>query len=418
MREEGLSLLEDVEELSLREMDLSPEERHEVLATIVIHEQLGGLDVEKAKMPETIGRYWIRAKLGAGGFGTVYRAEDKYLKRDIALKVLDREGLDGRMIPALQMEARSLAKLSHRGVIEVHDVGTSPDGHDFIAMELVSGLTLHEAIGELREGNPESAEAKRLSSLQARLAALCHIGDAVAHCHRRGVLHRDIKPGNIRFDSEGHPRLLDFGLAHQHGVALTRGPLIASENYIAPELWDGGYLGDDPRADQFAFAVLCAETLTLDHPPFKSDGWSGTRSGRSGCSSAATPASSWSSWAGKPSRCVSRSASSCRLAHLQSLRGGLVLRVGAAALLVGVAKVRRPSRVGGSPVGSLGQQAVDCHVAGQGNDHCDDSSPIEFESPFGLRLHDRTPSLWGQQDSELSLLSSGREGRPSLFRGT
>lgn len=236
------------------------------------------------KQPSRLGRFEILSKMGDGGLGRVYLARDPQLKRQVALKVLERGGNLGRLEREWMLnEARSLAKLEHPGVVKVFEVGEA-DGVAFLVMEHLSGPSLAEVIDELRrraDGAPVEDEvltprqeqlarlAVRLAPIEARVACLAKLADALGYCHGRGVLHRDVKPGNILFDKDDEPRLIDFGLAHvidsESGLDITQ-RLIGSPGYVAPEQVEHGRTGDDPRSDQFVLGVVGYELFTCKSP--------------------------------------------------------------------------------------------------------------------------------------------------------
>src|SRR5215472_6435912 len=155
----------------------------------------------EALIGHLLSHYRILEKLGGGGMGVVYRAHDKHLDRDIALKVLP-PGLlaDEAARKRFRNEALALAKLNHPFIETIYDFG-SDNGVDFLVMELVHGVSLSQ---KLREGPLDESQTRRLG---AQLAE----GLAAAHAH--GVIHRDLKPGNLHVTSDGQLKILDFGLA-------------------------------------------------------------------------------------------------------------------------------------------------------------------------------------------------------------
>jgi len=154
-----------------------------------------------AGAPDLAGtRYRLVRRIGRGGMGTVYLAEDVTLSRRVALKVLDRPDLDGYLAARLVREAHILARLEHPGIVPVHDVGTLPDGRFFYTMKLVRGDRLDHHL----RGN---------GSLQERLRLFVRICDAVAFAHAHGVLHRDLKPENVMIGPFGEVLVMDWGVA-------------------------------------------------------------------------------------------------------------------------------------------------------------------------------------------------------------
>lgn len=229
------------------------------------------------------GRLQIGARLGRGGMGDVYRARDPMLDRDIAVKLLPASlATTPSGVERFRREARALARIHHPGIVAIHDVGEI-DGTPWFTMDLVEGESLHDILGRLAGANPAMLRAADLlphrtpSSVPSGSEAMSHVeavtrmmaklADALEHAHRAGVVHRDVKPGNIMVDSAGEPHLVDFGLAHSDDAArVTRtgeGP--GTPAYMAPEQISGrGDIG--PRTDVYALGVTLYEALTLRHP--------------------------------------------------------------------------------------------------------------------------------------------------------
>jgi len=160
---------------------------------------------EKSATPhtnaETLGHYRVIEKIGAGGMGQVYRARDEHLARDVAIKVLPPVTLtDESARKHFHKEALILSQLNHPNVATIYDFDTQ-QGVDFLVMEYISGITLSEkvAAGPLPE--------KEVLRLGAQLA------EGLAAAHEQGVIHRDLKPGNVRVTADGRVKILDFGLA-------------------------------------------------------------------------------------------------------------------------------------------------------------------------------------------------------------
>src|SRR5437870_4898740 len=148
-----------------------------------------------------LGRYEIRAKIGEGGMGEVYLAEDTQLRRRVALKILSAEiaSNQDRMRRFIQ-EAQAAAALNHPNIAHIYEVGEA-EGTHFIAMEFVDGQTLRQLI---RDGQTE---------LPKLLRYLQHAAEGLAKAHAAGIIHRDLKPDNIMVTRDGHAKVLDFGLA-------------------------------------------------------------------------------------------------------------------------------------------------------------------------------------------------------------
>src|SRR5262249_33585042 len=174
----------------------------------------------------------VTSLLGRGGMGVVWRARDASLKRDVALKILGR-GEGGRSEAAVALflqEARAAAGLQHPHVVTVHEGGLYESQH-YIAMELMHGGTLKDVID--REGPMPPRDLFRLLVGPAR---------ALAAAHRRGIIHRDVKPGNLMFDNHDHLKLADFGLAHVSDDPTSlhlRDKAVGSLGWVAPEVASG-----------------------------------------------------------------------------------------------------------------------------------------------------------------------------------
>jgi eukaryotic-like serine/threonine-protein kinase len=208
----------------------------------------------------TIGPYRILEPLGAGGMGEVFRARDTRLDRDVALKTLSPYlALDHSYLERLRREARALASVNHPNVATLHGI-EEVDGHIALVMELVEGETL----------------ARRLSRsrlpLADALAIATQIAGAVEAAHRKGVVHRDLKPGNVMLARGGLVKVLDFGLArrgdalHPEDTGVTRtapltsrGAVLGTPGYMSPEQAEGGPI--DTRSDIFSFGAILYELI-------------------------------------------------------------------------------------------------------------------------------------------------------------
>src|SRR6267154_2973557 len=148
-----------------------------------------------------LGRYEIRSKIGEGGMGEVYLAEDTQLHRKVALKVLPPEvAANGDRMRRFKQEAQAAAALNHPNIAHIYEIGES-EGVHFIAMEYIEGVTLREKI------HRERTELTKL------LRFLQHAAEGLAKAHTAGIVHRDLKPDNIMVTRDGHAKILDFGLA-------------------------------------------------------------------------------------------------------------------------------------------------------------------------------------------------------------
>ncbi len=198
----------------------------------------------------TIGKYTVLGELGKGGTGVVYRAIDPMLEREVAIKKQTIDGLQREeSIQRFFREARLIASLEHRNVVTVFELGEETDGV-YIVMELLRGEDLCERL-----------RSRRHLSLEQKVRILGEVGRGLAHAHRRGVVHRDVKPRNVFLTEDGEVKLLDFGLAHISQSTLTAsGQVMGSPHYMSPEQILGRR--PDPRSDIFSLGALFYEVLT------------------------------------------------------------------------------------------------------------------------------------------------------------
>ena len=202
--------------------------------------------------------------LGTGGMGTVYEALQQSPRRKVALKTM-RFGLHSdESARRFRFEAEVLARLTHPGIAQVHEVGTwrrAGLDHPYFAMELIEG-----AVDILCYAN------ERRLPLRGRLSLLAEACNAVHHGHQRGVIHRDLKPGNILVTPSGAPKLIDFGVAHElGGNDLTRtGQVLGTLQYMSPEQVYGGNQAIDARSDIYALGCILHE-LVVGRPPYSVD---------------------------------------------------------------------------------------------------------------------------------------------------
>jgi serine/threonine protein kinase len=213
-----------------------------------------------SRIGTTIAGYRIERLLGRGGMGRVYLAEDTRLGRKVALKLLDPElAEDQRFRDRFTRESRLAASLDHPNVVPIHEAGEA-DGVLFIAMRYVEGTDLARLI---ERGGPLSPE--RTLTIVSQVAA------ALDAAHRRGLIHRDVKPGNILVGEDDHTYLTDFGLIkrREQGTALTKtGQFMGSVDYAAPEQIEGRDV--DGRADVYSLGCVLYECLTGE-PPYPRD---------------------------------------------------------------------------------------------------------------------------------------------------
>src|SRR5947207_13953979 len=209
-----------------------------------------------------VGRYEIRTLLGAGGMGEVYRAYDRDLESDVAIKGLrDTSEGSGDRLRRFVQEARAASGLHHPNVAHVYEIG-SQDSLRFIAMELVEGETLRDRIGH---GPMAVDDVLNLGT---------QIAGAISAAHKMGIVHRDIKPENVIITSDGYAKVLDFGLAkfrEMRGdeaatlLKTNRGATMGTIAYMAPEQLVGADV--TPSADVFSLGVVFYEMLA-GHRPF------------------------------------------------------------------------------------------------------------------------------------------------------
>ncbi|HUQ01969.1 MAG TPA: serine/threonine-protein kinase [Kofleriaceae bacterium] len=231
--------------------------------------------VAQAAKPGEIdkGRYELRDLLGSGGMGDVWLALDKRIGREVAVKVARPE--DDEDIKRFLREARVQGQLDHPAVVPVHDVGTREDGTVYFTMKRVRGETLATIAGRLAQGDEVARRRYNLRKLLTAFLSACH---AVEVAHDHGLVHRDIKPGNVMLGDHGEVYVLDWGLAKVRGTddvssrpslppALAKGLTVAGQflgtpGYMSPEQARGESV--DGRADVYGLGATLFEVLTLE----------------------------------------------------------------------------------------------------------------------------------------------------------
>ena len=219
--------------------------------------------------PERIGRYRILERLGTGGMGDVFVAEQTDpIKRRVAVKVI-KAGMDTRSVVArFEAERQALAMMDHPNIAKVFDAGTTDAGRPYFVMELVRGVPI-----------TTFCDANKLTTRQ-RVVLMVPVCQAVQHAHQKGIIHRDIKPHNVLVtlhDGKPVPKVIDFGIAKATGPALTDKTvytefrqMIGTPAYMSPEQAEMSGLDIDTRSDIYSLGVLAYELLT-GRPPFEAD---------------------------------------------------------------------------------------------------------------------------------------------------
>lgn len=209
---------------------------------------------------QPFANYEILARVGSGAMGTVFKARQKHLERIVALKVLKPAlARDARYVERLEREARIVAKLNHANIVTAYDLGHE-GGYHYFVMEFVEGRSLRQLLGEWG-AFPE----------QQVLDVAIQVTEALAHAFDCGIIHRDIKPGNILIDQDGRAKLTDMGLAKaETDLALTRdGATVGTPQYIAPEQAKNPQAADI-RSDLYSLGATLFH-MTTGQPPFRAD---------------------------------------------------------------------------------------------------------------------------------------------------
>jgi tetratricopeptide (TPR) repeat protein/predicted Ser/Thr protein kinase len=203
---------------------------------------------------QTIGKYQVEKVLGRGGMGTVYQARDPVLHRTVALKTMtpglaDTPELKERFL----REAQAAGGLRHHNIVTVYDLGEDR-GQPYIAMELVEGADLEKII-----------QSRDPLSIESKIDLIRQVCEGLGYAHRSGIVHRDVKPANIRVTSEGEVKIMDFGIAHLQSSTMTKGGLVLGTiHYMAPEQVEG--LKVDHRADVFSVGAIAYELFSYRRP--------------------------------------------------------------------------------------------------------------------------------------------------------
>jgi serine/threonine-protein kinase len=197
----------------------------------------------------------LKEEIGSGAYGTIYRAVQSAIGRDVAVKVIRRRyANDPEFIRRFESEAQTIARLEHPYIVPLYDYWREPDGA-YLVMRLLRGGSLLSAL----ENGPLAPDST--------VTILSQLASALTTAHRQGIVHRDIKPANILFDEANNAYLSDFGIAKDlgHDLGLTAaGAMIGTPDYISPEQLTGQEV--TPQSDQYSLGAVLYETLTGEKP--------------------------------------------------------------------------------------------------------------------------------------------------------
>lgn len=225
----------------------------------------GAIELDSARASQLIGRYQLLEKIGEGGFGTVYVAEQQYpVRRRVALKII-KPGMDSRpVIARFEAERQALAMMDHPNIARVLDAGATDSGSPYFVMELVDGVPITRYCDE-QQLNPRQ-----------RLELFIAVCNGLQHAHQKGIIHRDIKPSNIlviTYDAQPVPKIIDFGVAKALTQKLTDqsvhtqfGTVVGTLDYMSPEQTHRDAAGTDTRSDIYSMGVVLYELLAGSTP--------------------------------------------------------------------------------------------------------------------------------------------------------
>lgn len=212
---------------------------------------------------ELVGRFRVISILGRGTFGTVYRAFDPLLDREVALKVPRFAPDDREMTERFQREAKAAARLHHPNIVTLYEHGQTDEG-PYLVSEFVNGVPLSQMLRE------------QLPSLRQAVDWTRQIAEGLHYAHTEGIVHRDVKPANIMMNVAGRPQIMDFGLAKRVAdvaAAMTvEGQIVGTPTYMSPEQARGAIAEVGPHSDQYSVGVVLYEML-VGRPPFTGDPW-------------------------------------------------------------------------------------------------------------------------------------------------
>jgi eukaryotic-like serine/threonine-protein kinase len=247
------------------------EQIRELFPAMLVMERESGLDRTVVTTPAierpgmTIGRYKLLERIGEGGFGVVYMAEQQHpVRRKVAVKVI-KAGMDSRQVIArFEAERQALAMMDHPNIAKVLDGGATDSGRPYFVMELVHGVSI-----------TDYCDHKRLAPRE-RLELFVLVCQAVQHAHQKGIIHRDLKPSNVMVtvqDDKPVPKVIDFGVAKAAGQHLTDltlftqfAQMVGTPLYMSPEQAQMGGVDIDTRSDVYSLGVLLYELLTGSTP--------------------------------------------------------------------------------------------------------------------------------------------------------
>jgi len=207
--------------------------------------------------PEKIGKYEIQGELGEGGMGVVYKGFDRAIARNVAIKAINKASVDAQelkyILERFRVEAQAVGRLAHPRIVQIYDYGED-DETAYIVMELINGKTLRQHLAQ-----EASYEIREIGEI------IDQVLQGVGHAHSEGVIHRDIKPGNIMINSDGRIKISDFGIARIDSSNLTQvGEILGTPYYMAPEQFIGAAV--DRPADLYSVGVIAYELLTGRKP--------------------------------------------------------------------------------------------------------------------------------------------------------
>jgi eukaryotic-like serine/threonine-protein kinase len=230
---------------------------HPPQAGETLEDVLGEIEVRDADW--RLGNYQILEEIGRGGIGTIYRARQQHSRRIVAVKrILSYHADSQETLARFRREAEAAASLDHPNILPIYEVSESEDGLPFFSMKFAGGGSLLEAAPALR------SEPRRAVALMAKVAR------AVQYAHIKGILHRDLKPGNVMLDRRGEPMVSDFGLAKWLDATSNVTPtltIFGTPGYIAPEQVKGSAANLSPASDVYSLGAILFHLLT-SRPPF------------------------------------------------------------------------------------------------------------------------------------------------------